>query len=78
MDKDMDEEVKEILREEFFRDWLENASKQEIIEKLIQNDERAKMLQIAKQKMALDISEDFANIELKDFEKYLLSLEERN
>ena len=74
----MDKEVKEILREEFFRDWLENASRQEIIEKLIQNDERAKMLQIAKQKMALDISEDFANMKLKDFEKYLLSLEERN
>ena len=39
-----DDEVKEILREEFFRDWLENASKQEIIEKLIQNDERAKQI----------------------------------
>lgn len=42
MEEDM--EVKEILREEFFRDWLENSSQQQIIEKLIQNDERAKQI----------------------------------
>ena len=34
----------EILRYEFLSDWLEKATKEEIIEKLIQNDERAKKL----------------------------------
>jgi len=34
----------EILRHEFLSDWLETATKEEIIEKLIQNDERAKKL----------------------------------
>lgn len=34
----------EILRYDFLTDWLEKATKEEIIDKLIQNDERAKKL----------------------------------
>lgn len=35
---------KEIIRYIFFSEWLEKASKEEIIDKLIQNDERAKLI----------------------------------
>ncbi len=34
----------EALRYEFLSDWLKTATREEIIEKLIQNDERAKKL----------------------------------
>ena len=36
--------TEEVLRYEFLSDWLETADKEEIIQKLIQNDERAKKL----------------------------------
>lgn len=65
-------EAQEILREEFFRDFVETASKEEIIKKLIQNDNRAKELQMALQIMQVDLSEDFCYMKLKEFEEYLM------
>ena len=36
--------MKEAIREEFLKDWIHQASTEEIVEKLIQNDERAKAI----------------------------------
>lgn len=36
--------MKEAIREEFLKDWIHQASTEEIVEKLIQNDERAKVI----------------------------------
>jgi len=71
-------EAQEILREEFFRDFIETATKKEIIEKLVQNDNRAKELQMALQIMQVVLSEDFDYMKLKDFEKYLMEKIEEN
>ena len=71
-------EAQEILREKFFRDFIETATKEEIIEKLVQNDNRAKELQMALQIMQVDLSEDFYDMKLKDFEKYLMEKIEEN
>ena len=71
-------EAQEILREKFFRDFIETATKEEIIEKLVQNDNRAKELQMALQIMQVDLSEDFYYMKLKDFEKYLMEKIEEN
>ena len=38
-------EINEKIRYKFFEDWLSNASKEEILGKLIQNDDRAKELE---------------------------------
>ena len=40
----MDLEIKKAIREEFLNDWVSQASKEEIVEKLIQNDDRAKAM----------------------------------
>lgn len=36
--------TKEMIRYIFFNDWLETASKEDIIQKLISNDERSKLI----------------------------------
>lgn len=43
MEKEKDT-TKEMIRYIFFNEWLEKASKEEIVAKLIQNDERAKLI----------------------------------
>lgn len=57
----MEEEIKKAIREEFLNDWVKNATKQEIVEKLIENDERAKTIENAKwyiHQMIVRIEED--------------------
>ena len=39
-----DNKKKEIIRYEFLLDWVRQATEDEIVEKLIQNDERAKII----------------------------------
>lgn len=45
----MDLELKKALREEFLKEWVNQATKEEIVKMLILNDERAKKIEKAYQ-----------------------------
>lgn len=51
--------MKEAIRYAFLKDWVHEASTEEIIEKLIENDERAK--KIKKLEKTIDSIEKFAS-----------------
>ena len=55
--------MNEALRYEFLSDWLETATKEEIIEKLIQNDERAKKLKKIEEYVRNIVDEDIFKID---------------
>ena len=55
--------MNEALRYEFLSDWLETDTKEEIIEKLIQNDERAKKLKKIEEYVRNIVDEDIFKID---------------
>lgn len=72
----MDLEIKKALREEFLKEWVNQATKEEIVKMLILNDDRAKRVNKALAFIDMDkhISCNWDNMTNKEKDEFVLNM----